>query len=117
MVLILMRVSQKMWHYVGFDEGGVKNTTFVPEAEKSPLPLCIPWLLATYSCAYFGYLLLCILTEDNGHLARERGASSAPSQFAHNVEASLKRDLLSLEGRSDTAHETTPSAVLTNVPK
>ena len=37
----------------------VKNTTFVPEAEKSPAAF-VHTLVACY-------LLLCILTEDNGH--------------------------------------------------
>ena len=89
----------------------VKNTTFVPEAEKSPC-----WL-----CAHLGYLLLTLVHTYRRQRplgTRERWRHLPTSQSAHNVEGSLKRDLLSLDGRSsDTAHETTPSAVLTNFPK
>ena len=73
-MLILMRVV-----------GGkiVKNTTFVPEAEKSPCWLCahLGYLLLTLVHTLVNgyllltlvhtlvtcYLLLCILTEDNDH--------------------------------------------------
>ena len=126
-MLILMRVV-----------GGkiVKNTTFVPEAEKSPCWLCAHlgyllltlvhtlvngYLLLTYSCAYFGYLLLTLVHTYRRQRplgTRERWRHLPTSQSAHNVEGSLKRDLLSLDGRSsDTAHKTTPSAILTNFPK